>query len=156
MTLFEAPVYDAARARRRRMRILAAVAVAIVLGILAWNFRFWPEVRQVNKFFEALEQKDFQRAYGVWMNDPNWQQNPQNYERYPFQKFMEDWGPSGEWGIINSHKIEGAAIPSGYNGSPFIKGSSGVVVVVTVNDRVADKAHIWVQKSDKTLGFSPY
>jgi hypothetical protein len=34
--------------------------------------------------------------------------------------------------------------------------SSGVVVVVTVNDRIADKAHIWVQKADKTLGFSPY
>ena len=29
-------------------------------------------------------------------------------------------------------------------------------VVVTVNDRVSDKAHIWVQKDDKTLGFSPY
>jgi hypothetical protein len=28
--------------------------------------------------------------------------------------------------------------------------------VVTVNERVADKAHIWVEYSDKTLGFSPY
>jgi hypothetical protein len=156
MTLFEAPVYDAAKARRHRMRIVAAVAVAIVIGIIAWNFRFWPEEHQVNRFFEALEQKDFQRAYSVWMNDPDWQQHPQNYERYPFQSFMQDWGPSGEWGIINRHKIDGAAIPKGYNGSPFIKGSSGVVVVVTVNDRIADKAHIWVQKSDKTLGFSPY
>jgi hypothetical protein len=31
-----------------------------------------------------------------------------------------------------------------------------VVVVVTVNDRVSYKAHIWVQNDDKTLGFSPY
>jgi len=30
------------------------------------------------------------------------------------------------------------------------------VVVVTVNDRIADKAHVWVQKDDKSLGFSPY
>ena len=58
--------------------------------------------------------------------------------------------------MIKSHRIDFSDIPSGGNGSPFIKGSSGVVVVVTVNDRVADKAHIWVQKADKTLGFSPY
>jgi len=26
---------------------------------------------------------------------------------------------------------------------------------VTVNERVADKANVWVQKEDKTLGLSP-
>jgi hypothetical protein len=51
--------------------------------------------------------------------------------------------------------VEGAAVPTGYSGTPFAT-ASGVVVVVTVNNRVADKAHIWVQKNDKTLGFSPY
>ncbi len=65
------------------------------------------------------------------------------------------WGPGGEWGLIKSHKLDGAAVPHGYSGSRFAV-SSGVVVVVTVNDRIADKAHIWVQKEDKTLGFSPY
>ena len=89
------------------------------------------------------------------MHDPDWKQHPDRYARYTYNDFIKDWGPSGEWGIIKSHHVDGAAVPSGYSGSPFAT-ASGVVVVVTVNDRVADKAHIWVQKDDKTLGFSPY
>jgi hypothetical protein len=156
MTLFEAPKYDPVAARKRKIRIAALVAVVIVIGVLLWQFRYWPEEHVVDQFFDALQQQNYEKAYGIWMHDPNWKQHPQQYDRYPFQNFMQDWGPGGEWGIIKSHHVDGSAIPTGGNGSPFIKGSSGVVVVVTVNDRVADKAHIWVQKADKTLGFSPY
>jgi hypothetical protein len=34
-------------------------------------------------------------------------------------------------------------------------GGSGVIVEVVVNNR-AEHARIWVQKSDRTLSFSPY
>jgi hypothetical protein len=156
MTLFEAPKYDPAAARKKWIRIIAIAAIVVVLGILLWQFRYWPEEHVVDQFFEALQQQNYEKAYGVWMHDPNWKQHPQQYDRYSFQNFMQDWGPGGEWGLIKSHHVDGSAIPTGGNGSPFIKGSSGVVVVVTVNERVADKAHIWVQKADKTLGFSPY
>jgi hypothetical protein len=156
MTLFEAPKYDPAAARKKTIRIVAIAAVVIVVGILLWQFRYWPEEHVVDQFFTALQQQDYEKAYGIWMHDPNWKQHPQQYDRYSYQSFLQDWGKGGEWGIIKSHHVDGSAIPTGGNGSPFIKGSSGVVVVVTVNDRVADKAHIWVQKSDKTLGFSPY
>ena len=155
MTLFEAQPYDPARARRKWKRIIAAVCGVIVIGILWWLFRFWPEEHIVDQFFDALQQQNFEKAYGVWMHDPDWKQHPDRYSRYPYNDFIKDWGPSGEWGIIKSYRIDGAAEPSGGNGSPFITGSSGVVVVVTVNDRVADKARLWVEKSDKTLGFSP-
>ncbi len=156
MTLFEAPKYDPVAARKKRIRIIAIAAIVVVLGILLWQLRYWPEEHVVDQFFDALQQQNFEKAYGVWMHDPDWKNHPQQYDRYSFQNFMQDWGPGGEWGIIKSHHVDGSAIPSGGNGSPFIKGSSGVVVVVTVNERVADKAHIWVQKADKTLGFSPY
>ncbi len=156
MTLFDAPKYDPAKARKRNIRIISIVVIVIVVGALLWQFRYWPEEHVVNQFFDALQQQKFEQAYGIWMHDPDWKQHPQKYDRYPFQNFMQDWGPGGEWGIIKSHHVDGSAIPTGGNGSPFIKGSSGVVVVITVNDRVADKAHLWVQKSDKTLGFSPY
>ena len=118
-------------------------------------FRLWPEEHVVEQFFDALQQQNFEHAYGIWMHDPDWKQHADGHSRYTYDDFVKDWGPSGEWGIIKSFHIDGAAVPSGYSGTPFAT-ASGVVVVVTVNGRVADKARIWVQKNDKTLGFSPY
>jgi hypothetical protein len=155
MSLFEAQPYDPRPARRRRDLILALIVLVIVIGVVWWLFRFWPEERQVDRFFDALQQQNYEQAYGTWVHDAQWKQHPEKYSSYPYNDFIKDWGPSGEWGIIKSHHIDGAAVPKGYSGSPFAV-ASGVVVVVTVNDRVADKAHIWVQKDDKTLGFSPY
>ena len=155
MTLFEAQPYDPARARKKRLVILAIIGGVIVIGLLWWMFRFWPEEHAVNQFFDALQQQNYDQAYGVWMHDADWKQHPDRYSRYPYDDFFKDWGPSGEWGIIKSHHIAGAAVPTGHSGSPFAT-ASGVVVVVTVNDRVSDKARIWVQNDDKTLGFSPY
>jgi hypothetical protein len=155
MSLFEAQPYDPRPARRRRDLILALIVLVIVIGVVWWLFRFWPEEHQVDRFFDALQQQNYEQAYGDWVHDPQWKQHPEKYSSYPYNDFIKDWGPSGEWGIIRSHHIDGAAVPKGYSGSPFAV-ASGVVVVVTVNDRVADKAHIWVQKDDKTLGFSPY
>ncbi len=155
MTLFEAQPYDPAQARRKWMRILAIVFAVALIAILWWNLRLWPEEHVVDQFFTALEQQNFEKAYGIWMHDPAWKQHPDMYARYPYGDFVKDWGPAGEWGVVTSYHIEGAAVPSGYSGTPFAT-SSGVVVVVTVNKRVGDKARIWVQKDDKTLGFSPY
>ncbi len=155
MTLFEAKPYDAARARRKRNTILLVVSGIIIVALVLWLNRYWPEEHIVSNFFDALQQQKFEQAYGIWMHDPDWKQHPERYARYPYNEFIKDWGPSGEWGIIKSHHVDGAAVPHGHNASPFVT-ASGVVVVVTVNDRVADKAHIWVQKDDKTLGFSPY
>ncbi len=155
MSLFEAKPYDPAPARKRRKLILALVLLVIVVALGWWKLRFWPEERLVGHFFDALQQQNYEQAYGIWMHDPNWKQHPEKYARYTYNDFIKDWGPGGEWGIVKSHHIDGAAVPHGYSGSPFAT-SSGVVVVVTVNERVADKAHVWVQKSDDTLGFSPY
>ncbi len=155
MTLFEAQPYDEARARKRKAIILISVAAVIVIAGLLWLNRFYPEEHAVNQFFEALQQQSFEKAYGVWMHDPDWKQHPDRFTRYSYNDFLKDWGPGGEWGIIKSHRIECTAVPSGYSGSPFAT-ASGVVVVVTVNERVADKANLWVQKDDKTLGLSPF
>ncbi|HKD83554.1 MAG TPA: hypothetical protein VKB58_02310 [Terriglobales bacterium] len=155
MSLFEAQPYDPSQARKKRNIIIAIVFVVIILAIFWWQLRFWPEERVVDRFFDALQQQDFKQAYGIWMQDPNWNQHPQRYSRYTYDDFFKDWGPGGEWGIIKTHRISGAAVPHGYSGTPWAT-ASGVVVEVTVNDRIADKAHIWVQKDDKTLGFSPY
>lgn len=144
-TLFEAPHFDPERERRRRKIIIIVVAVVVVIAALAWTFRYWPQERTINKFFTVIEQKDFEKAYGIYWNDPNWKQHPQKYARYPFQDFYNDWGPGGEWGIIRSHKVNGAVRPPG--------GGSGVIVVVTLNDR-KQPACMWVDR-DKTITVSP-
>ncbi len=146
MTIFEAKPYDPRQEKRKRLIIAAVVLLAIVIGIVGYRFRNWPEERVVGRFFDALVAKDFEKAYGIWFADPQWKQHPEKYSLYTFHDFYVDWGPGGEWGIIRSYHIDGSASP---------KQGSGVVVVVTVNDR-HEKARIWVEKKDKTLTFSPY
>jgi hypothetical protein len=107
MTIFQAPEYDFKKARRRKITISIAVAVVIVLGIFAWIYRNWPEEHIANKFFTALQQKDYKKAYGVWVADPNWEKKPP-LARYTFSDFHRDWGPSGDWGEIKTFKIDGS------------------------------------------------
>jgi|SRR5271165_1155471 len=157
MTLFEAKPYDSVGARKRRIRIVSISAVVLLGLILAWNFRHYPQEHVVDTFFAALQQQDYEKAYGIWNHDPEWKQHPEKYAKdYPFGSFMQDWGPGGEWGIIKSYHIDGAMVPNVGNGTKFDVPSSGVIVVVTINERVAKKQAIWVEKSDKTLGFSPF
>jgi hypothetical protein len=147
MTLLDAQQYDEAAARRRRNRIVSAVVLLLMVLWLLWSYRNFPEERIAGHFFAALQKQDYETAYGIWMHDPQWKQHPQKYSSYPFNEFYRDWGPGGEWGVIRSYKIYASGTPKG--------GGSGVVVEVIVNDRT-EHARMWVEKSDKTLSFSPY
>lgn len=146
-TLFDAKPYDEKRAKRRNTILVASIVAVIVIAGLGWWFRHWPEEHKVDQFFAAIEQKNYERAYGIWTADPQWKQHQDRHTKYPFGEFYIDWGPGGEWGLVKSYKVDGSASPKG--------AASGVVVVVTVNDRT-ERARIWVEKSDKTLSFSPY
>ena len=109
MTLFEAQPYDPVKARKRRIWIISVSAIVLLCLILAWNFRHYPQEHVVDTFFEALQQKDYEKAYGIWNHDPDWKQHPAKYAGYPFPEFMKDWGPGGEWGVINSYRVDGSA-----------------------------------------------
>lgn len=146
MTLLDAKQYDPEKARKKRNQIVSAILAVVVLAFLAWWFRYWPEERIVRHFFEALQKQDYNQAYGIWMQDAEWQKHPQQHAKYPFNDFYRDWGPGGEWGLIKTEKVYGASTCPGP--------SSGVVVDVIVNDR-AEHAQVWVEKSDKTLSFPP-
>ena len=148
MTLMDAQPFNEARARRRRITIGAIVVGVLVLTWLAWSYRYYPQERVVTKFFDALQEKQFETAYGLWFNDPQWQQHPDKYAgKYPYNEFYRDWGPGGEWGAIRSFKIYASGTPPG--------GGSGVIVEVEVNDR-AEHARVWVEKANNSLSFSPY
>jgi len=144
--LFDAQPYDEGAARRRRLWTAAAIVSVIAVAALLWFNRYWPEERRVNRFFAQLHAKEFEGAYGTWMNDANWKQHPETYKRYAFRAFYQDWGPGGEWGPISSYKIVAAVKPR--------PDASGVVIGVRVNER-KKLCSVRVEFKDKTLGFSP-
>jgi hypothetical protein len=148
MTLLDAQPYDAARGRRRKIVITLSVVLVIVLAAVAWLYRNWPEEHVVDKFFTALQNKDYETAYGIYFNDPDWRQHPQKHPQYAYADFYRDWGPGGEWGLVKSHKIYGSANTKNFGGG-------GVVVEAIVNDR-SEHARMFVEKSDKTLTVYPY
>ncbi|HZU22259.1 MAG TPA: hypothetical protein VE998_05460 [Terriglobales bacterium] len=147
-TLFEAPQYDPEKARKRKIVLVTIASVVVLAAVVLYVLRNWPEERVVEHFFTALQNKNFEQAYGIWIADPQWKQHPQQHPQYSFDDFYKDWGPSGEWGVIRNFHVDGTAVPKG--------GGSGVVVVVTVNDIVGRKANIWVERKDKSLTFSPF
>jgi hypothetical protein len=144
MTLLDAKEYDPVKEKRRKIKIALTVVAVLLLAGLAWMYRNWPEEHAVDRFFAALQQHDYERAYGLYFRDPDWRQHQQRYSQYNYADFYRDWGPGGEWGLIQSHRIYGSAATK-----------DGVVVEVVVNER-ADRARMFVQKSDKTLTVYPY
>jgi len=143
-TLFDAPQYDPGKERKHKQAIWIAIIIVLIVAALAYRYRNWPEERVVDHFFAALQQKDYEKAYGIWMADPEWKQHPKQHAQYAYEDFYRDWGPGGDWGVVRSYKLLGSAT----------LGSQGVVVVVDVNER-ADKARLWVDKHNKSMSFSP-
>lgn len=143
MTLLDAPQYDAAKARKRRNMLITALVFCFVLAGFLWYFWDWPQEHLVNQFFAALEEHDLPKAFGIWNHDPDWQQHLDRYKSYPYGRFSVDWGHSSDWGDIKTHQIL-MAKTSG----------SGVVVGVEVNG-VKTPVFLWVERKNKTIGFSP-
>ena len=143
MTLMDAKQYDESRDVRRRNLILAAILAGLILAWAAYHFRDYSERRTVDKLFTTLQQQNLEGAFAIWYQDPQWKQHPEKYSKYGLGDFSTDWGPSGEWGIIKSYAVD-CSYSSG----------SGVIVQVTINHR-SEHAFVWVEKSDKSLHFSP-
>jgi hypothetical protein len=143
MSLLNPPQYDASKGRRRTLVIWTAITAVIILAALVYFARDWPYEHTVSSFFSAIEQQEMDKAYGIYMADPEWKSHPDKYKTYPYGQFVLDWGPSGDWGAIKSHHVECAG-----------RIGSGVIVKVRVNDR-AERAFIWVEKKDRTLTVAP-
>ena len=155
MTLLDAKEDDPREARKRKTRTAAVIVFVVgvlVIGVLGfllghgWWFRYWPEEHVAGKFFDAVQKQDYNTAYGIWMQDPDWKQHPERHSKYLFNDFYRDWGPGGEWGLIKTQRVYGASTCPG--------GGSGIVVDVVVNDR-AEHAQVWVEKSDHTMSYPP-
>ena len=80
------------QARKRRIWIISISAIVLLCLILAWNFRHYPQEHVVDTFFAALQQKDYEKAYGIWNHDPDWKQHPEKYSKYSFPGVHEGLG----------------------------------------------------------------
>ncbi len=105
MTLMDAPKFDAIGARRRTL-ILNGFASGVLIALIAawfvaghplagpWTWwTYWAGDRTTDQFLHAVETKDMPRAYGIWVHDTDWQQHTANQKTYPYERFLEDWGP---------------------------------------------------------------
>jgi hypothetical protein len=159
MTLLDAPKFDEARARRRQLILSGSATLLVVLFVgwwlvagrpvdWPWNWNSYMAGRAaVNNFLAAVEQNDLPRAYGIWLNDKNWQQHPAQTGAYPFAKFQEDWSPNSpdnEYAPIQSHKI----VLAGRYGN-------GVLVAVLINGRKSKALNLEFDPKTHTLTFSP-
>jgi hypothetical protein len=153
MTLLNAPEYDGSRERRNRNLLVGAgvlVLLAIVIGLggfmagHGWFFSNLPAEHKVSSFFSALEAKDYEKAYVIYTNEPDWQQHPDKHADYPLKRFTEDWTTeSPVHGPILSHHVD----ISKTDGTGAF--GSGVIVAVRVNGD--HKIFMWYQRSDGTL-----
>lgn len=150
MALMDAKEYDPRPAQRLKQMIATGLLLVVAIAAYLYFTRYNSEKKVVDHFFQALEQKDFDKAYGIYQGDPEWKQHSERYSAYTVNQFTLDWGPSGEYGPISSHRIDCALEPPKKD---FVE-PSGVVVVVTINNRAEPKS-MWVEKKTKTVTDSP-
>ncbi len=154
MTLLNAPEYDE-RGEKRRTGLVIGLGVALLLAVMiglggylfghGWFFTNLRAEHRVDNFFQALEAKDFDKAYAIWMNDEDWKQHPQKYD-YTLKRFTEDWTTESPVnGPITSHHVD----ISKTDGTGAF--GTGIIVAVRVNgDR---KIFMWYEKKDGTLTY---
>ena len=114
MTLLNAPTYDAGREKRKTVLVIGGIVLILLAAVIGvggfllghgWFYSNLPAEHRVGNFFHALEAKDYDEAYAIWMNDPDWKQHPQKYD-YTLKRFTEDWTTESDWGPIKSHHVD--------------------------------------------------
>jgi hypothetical protein len=159
MTLMDAPRFDEVGSRRRSVLLKGSLVGLLALFIASWLvvghpldspwtwWTYWSGTRATNGFLHAVEGNDMPRAYGIWVNDKNWQQHAGNFKTYPYERFLEDWGPNSsanDYGTIASHQI----VVQKVVGTELVVGSM-------INGRKSKPLFLAYDRSGHTLGFSP-
>ena len=159
MTLLDAPQFDPQRARRKLLIVQCSAGAILLLLIAAWlvahrpvdwpwNWsRYYFGRAAVNRFLGAVEADDLPRAYGIWVDDKDWEKHPQQYGAYPYSRFQGDWSPTSpdnEYGPIHSHKIAEAA-----------RYGNGLLVAVLVNGRKSNALDLSYDPKSGQLSFAP-
>jgi hypothetical protein len=145
MSLIDPPADKPDKSRAMAFTIAALAVVAIVA--LWYTFRYYPEKKAAERFFDALVVGDTAKAYQLWKPSPS----------YAMKDFLADWGPQGYYGPVKSYKVIRAKAPSSSNAvavsveiSPF---SPMPDISDTEKSRKTRVVEIWVLAADKSLTF---
>src|SRR5215475_3602648 len=85
----------------------AGIGVALALAIaLYFVFRYYPEKKAAEHFFDALVAGDTKHAYELWKPG----------QSYKYGDFLADFGPDGYYGPVKSYEITKASATRGSNG----------------------------------------
>ncbi len=145
MSLTDPPADKPDKSRAMAFTVAALALVAIVA--LWYTFRYYPEKRAAERFFDALVADDTAKAYQLWKPGLS----------YSMKDFFADWGPQGYYGPVKSYKVIHAKAPSGSNAvavsveiSPY---SPMPDISDTEKSRKTRVVEVWVLTSDKSFSF---
>ena len=148
MGLLEPPVETSSKSRH--LKFVGGALVALAAVVLYFTFRFFPEQRAAQKFFDALAAGDTKTAYQLWKPQPS----------YRMQDFLADWGPYGYYGPVKSYKIMKVSSPSGPSNSVVVQVAlSPFSPMPDTND--AEKSRrtrivtVWMNVNDRSFSFPP-
>lgn len=147
MSLLDPPIEKPHKSRAMAFTVTALTVVAII--ILYFAFRYYPEKRVAEHFFDALVAGDTATAYQIWKPGSS----------YQMKDFLADWGPEGYYGPVKSYKILKVHSPIGANAvavrvslSPFSPMPDASDAEKSRKTRVLS---VWVLTSDKSFSFPP-
>jgi hypothetical protein len=138
---------------KSRPLIFTSVALILVVAVALWfGFRYYPEKRATEHFFDALVAGDTQKAYELWKPKPS----------YRMDDFVADWGDKGYFGPVKSYKILRERSPVGSNAVEVAVALSPFNPMPDPNDPAQKEQSqktrvigIWVVTHDKSLTFPP-
>src|ERR1700731_597229 len=147
MPLLDAPAAKPEKSRAMAFTIATLALVAIVA--LWFVFRYYPEKKAAQHFFDALVAGDTAKAYQLWKPGPS----------YTMKDFLADWGPQGYYGPVKSYEIIHAKAPGGSNAisvsteiSPYSPMPDTSDTEKTRKPRVVD---LGIHPSDKSFSSPP-
>jgi len=148
MTLLEPQVETSSRSRH--LKFVAGALVVLAAVVLYFAFRYYPEQRAAQRFFDALVAADTNTAYQLWKAKPS----------YRLQDFLTDWGPYGYYGPVKSYKIMKISRPEGSINSvvveiavsPFTPMPAATDAEKSRRTRVVT---VWMNTEEKSFSFPP-
>ncbi|HET8924203.1 MAG TPA: hypothetical protein VFN26_14535 [Candidatus Acidoferrum sp.] len=144
MSLLDPPAAKPDKSRAMAFTVAALVIVAIVA--LFFTFRYYPEKKAAERFFDALGTGNTELGFQLWKPGPS----------YTMKDFLADWGLSGYYGPVKSYKIirakgvrDSNAVAISVEVSPF---SPMPDISDTEKSRKTKLVEVWVLP-DKSFSF---
>jgi len=131
-------VEDARRGKLIKQIVIGTISAAALGLLLFLFFRNFSERRVANRFLDSVKARDYQAAYATWGCTPSTPCRDYNY-----QKFMEDWGPTGVYAKISEGRYS-------------IEDACGGGVVFTLEMPGVEPLGIYVNRTDKSISYAPW